>query len=372
MSNEISEKYMISPYLIMFPLYVSIVGVGVLAYQRKLSEHAGYNAWISVILTGISIHLVIWMIYTILASHRDGQEIITLNHTLFGKFWGNIVNSAVVLYFVYGAFVKLKAYMEIVQVWFFPVMNILPLSIIIALLVYYAVSGGFRSVTGISVWATFISLASIFPEVLLSFPFLHPLNLLPLLNHSATDILLSSKSMVIEYLGFETLLLFYPFIKTPAKSQKWAHMIMIFVTFLYLIILILAFMFFSEGQLRHSVWPTIEMISIFEVPLLQRLEYFFVSLWFIKMVAGICIYLWVACRGMKTAFRLGQRHSLIVFLIAIVTLNYFIAGHRNIERVSEWYSTFGLYFIYAYIPFMFVWVLIRKRLARNFEERKPA
>lgn len=372
MRNEIGEKHMISPYFIVFPLYVSTVGAGIMTYQRKLVEHAGYNAWISVILTGISIHLVLWMIYTLLSSRRDGQEIITLNHTFFGKFLGNLVNSVVVLYFAYGAFVKLKAYMEIVQVWLFPVMNTLPLSISIALLIYYAVSGGFRSVIGISVWAAVFSFASIFPEVLLTLPFLHPLNMLPLLNHSATDILLSSKSMVFEYLGFETLLFFYPFIKTPARSQKWAHMIMFFVTFLYLMILILAFMFFSEGQLRHSVWPTIDMVSIFEVPLLQRLEYFFVSLWLIKMIAGICIYLWAACRGMKTAFRLGQRTSLIVFLIVIVTLNYFIADHRTIGRVSVWYSTVGFYFIYAYIPLMFICVLIRKRLMRHFEERKPA
>jgi spore germination protein (amino acid permease) len=342
-----------------------MVGVGIMNYQRKLMEHAGYNAWISAILTGISIHLIIWMMYIILSSPRDGQEIITLNHTLFGKFMGNILNTAVVLYFVFGAFLKLKAYIEIVQVWLFPVMNILPLSIIIALLIYYTVSGGFRSVIGISVWATVFSFASIFPEISLSLQFLHPLNLLPLLNHSATELLLSSKSMVFEYLGVETLLLFYPFIQTPAKSQKWAHLILIFVTFLYLVILILAFMFFSEGQMRHSIWPTLELISIFEIPLFQRLEYFFVSLWLIKMIAGISIYLWVACRGMKTAFRTGQRYSLIVFLIAIVTLNYFIADHRTIERVSELYGIIGFYFIYAYIPFMFVYVLIRRRLARR-------
>jgi spore germination protein (amino acid permease) len=363
--KEISEKYMISPYFVGILLYVSMVGVGVLNFQRKLIEHAGYNAWISVILTGISIHLILWMMYKLLSSNRDGQEIITLNNTLFGKFLGNILNSAVVLYFVYGAFVKFKLYIELIQIWMFPVMNILPLSISIVLLLYYTVSGGFRSVTGISFWATLISFASIIPQVLLTFPYFHPLNLLPLLNHSATDILLSSKSMVFEYLGFETLLLFYPFIKTPAKSQKWAHIILIFVTFLYLVILIMAFMFFSEGQLPHSIWPTIDMISIFEVPLLQRLEYFFISLWLIKIIAGICIYLWVACRGMKTAFRIRQRHSLIVFLVALVTLNYFIADHRSIERVPELYGAVGFYFIYAYIPFMFVCMLIRKRLTRR-------
>lgn len=362
---------MISPYFIIFPLYVSVVGAGIMTYQRKLMEHAGYNAWISVLLTGMSMHLILWMMYTLLSS-RDGHELMTLNRSLFGLFLGNIVNSAVVLYFVIGAFLKIKAYIEIVQVWFFPVMNILPLSIVIALLIYYAVSGGFRSVTGISVWATVFSFASLFPEVLLSLPFLHPLNLLPLVNHSATDILLSSKSIVFDFLGVETLLIFYPFIKTPAKSQKWAHLIMILITFLYLTFLLLAYMFFSEGQMRHSVWPTLELISIFEVPLLQRLEYFFVSLWLIKMIAGASIYLWAACRGMKTAFRARQRLSLIVLLIAIVMLNYVIADHRTIVRFSDLYGTVGFYFIYAYIPLMFVCVLIRKRSARHFEQRKPA
>jgi hypothetical protein len=133
----------------------------------------------------------------------------------------------------------------------------------------------------------------------------------------------------------------------------------------------MTFMFVSEGQLRHCIWATLAIISIFEVPLLQRLEYFFVSLWFINIVAGISVYLWVACRGMKTAYRIGQRHSLIVFLIAIVTLNYFITDRSNIDWISDLYGTVGFYFIYAYIPFMFVCVLIKKRAARNFEERKP-
>lgn len=370
MRNEIGENHMISPYLIIFLLYVSMVGIGVLTYQRKLMEHAGYNAWISVILSGISIHILLWMIYKILSSSNDCHDIVTINNRLFGNIMGNFINFAVVLYFVFGAFVKFKGYIEMVQVWIFPSMSFLPVSIVIVLLIYYTVSGGFRSVTGIAVWATIISSTSVIPQVLLSFPFLRPLNLLPLLNHSVTEILLSSKSMAFEYLGFETLLIFYPFIKTPEKSQKWAHIIMILVTLLYLIILIMAFMFFAEDQLRHSIWPTLNMIGIFEIPLLQRLEYFAISIWFIKILAGISVYLWVVCRGMKTAFRIRPRISLMVSLIAITALNYFIMDHRTIERVSDIYSTVGLYFIYGYIPLIFICVLIRKWWIRRLQSRK--
>lgn len=335
-----------------------------MTYQRRVIEHAGYNAWISVMLTGIIMHLLIWMLYKILSSIEDSNDIVTINHKLFGKLLGNLINLAIVLYFVFGAFVKFKVYMEMIQVWLFPSMNFLPVSIVIALLVYYAVSGGIRSVTGISVWATIISLVSIIPQISLTFPFLHPMNLLPLLNHSASDILLSSKDMAFEYLGVETLLFLYPFVRTPEKSQKWAHFIMLLVTLLYLMILILAFMFFTEEQLRHTIWPTLNMIGIFEVPLLQRLEYMAISLWFIKIIAGISIFIWAACRGMKVAFHLRPRLSLIVFLTAITALCHFIIDHRTVERVSEIYSNIGVYFLYAYIPFVFLCVMIRKKLIK--------
>lgn len=367
MSNEISDTYKLSPYLIVFPLYVSMVGVGVLAYQRKVMEHAGYNAWISVVLTGISMHFLLWMIYKILSSLEDSQDIATINIKLFGGIAGNLFNAALVLYFVFGALIKFKVYMELVQVWLFPSMNLLPVSIVILSLVYYAVAGGIRSVTGIAVWVTIISCVFIIPQVSLTFPFLRPLNLLPLWNHPATEILLSSRDMVFEYLGFETLLLLYPFIRTPEKSQKWAHFIMVMVTLLYVVILLLAFMFFTEEQLRHSIWPTLNMIGIFEVPLLQRLEYIAISLWFIKLIAGISIYIWSACRGSKIAFRIRPRISLIVFLAAVTALNLLIVDHRTVEWVSIFYSKVGLYFIYGYIPLIFILVLVKKRRGN----RKP-
>ncbi|WP_435170266.1 GerAB/ArcD/ProY family transporter [Paenibacillus glycanilyticus] len=365
MNNDISEKYKISPYLIIFPLYVSMVGIGVLTYQRTVIKHAGYNAWISVIITGFSIHILLWMIYKLLSASEDANDIATINNKLFGKIVGSFLNAAIALYFVFGAFVKFKVYIELIQVWLFPSMNFLYVSIVIVLLVYYAVSGGLRSVTGIAVWATMISLVSIIPQVSLTFPYLHPLNLLPLWNHSLAEVLLSSKDMAFNFLGFEILLLFYPFVKTPEKSQKWAHLILFMVILLYLVILVLALMFFTEEQLRHSIWPTLNMIGIFEVPLLQRLEYIAISLWFIKIIAGISIYLWSACRATKIAFRIRPRLFLALSLIAITILCEIIRDHRTVEKLSAVYSEVGLYFIYAYIPLVLIVVLIRKRWVRH-------
>lgn len=365
MKNPVDEKYLISPFLIFPLMYVSMVGVGVLNFQRVVAEHAGYNAYISVVLVGISIHLILWMIYKILRSNQEGLDVTAINKTCFGKIAGNIINFAIVFYFCFGAYIEFRAYIEVIQVWVFPSMKILPLSTILVLLIYYTVSGGFRSVTGLSFLGLLITIISFIPQTLLVLPYTHPLNLMPLFNHSITDILLSSKSMLYQFMGFEALLLFYPFIKTPEKSQKWAHLTVFFVTLMYLMIIIITFMYYSEGQLREILWPTLNMLKIIEGPVIMRVEILAISLWLIKILANISLSLWVACRGMKNVFQIKPRVSLLAFLAGILILECFVKDRSIFRWISEFYSDVGLYFIYGYIPIMFVVTQIRKNLNKG-------
>jgi spore germination protein (amino acid permease) len=360
MKNPVDEKYLISPFLIVPLMYVSMVGVGVLNFQRELAEHAGYNSYISVVLVGISIHLILWMIYKILRSNQEGLDVTAINNACFGKIAGNIINFAIVLYFCFGAYIEFIGYIEVIQLWVFPSMNILPMSTILVSLIYYTVSGGFRSVTGLSFLGLLISGIFFIPENLLVLPYTHPLNLMPLFNHSITDILLSSKSMLFQFMGFEALLLFYPFIKSPAKSQKWAHLVVFFVTLMYLIIIIITFMYYSEGQLREIFWPTLNMLKIIEGSVFMRIEYLAISMWLIKFLAGISLSLWVSCRGMKNVFQIKPRASLLAFLVGILILEYFVKDRNIFRWMAEFYSDVGLYFIYGYIPIMFVVTQVRK------------
>ncbi len=360
MSGTGKKNNTIPPFFIVFLLYVSMVGGGVFTFQKKLIEYAGYNAWLSVILTGASIHIILWFMFRLSSSGSVGQSITAVNNMLFGNIAGKIINLTIVLYIIIGACIKMRLYTEIIHVWLFPAMNMLPISLILVLLIYYTVTGGLRTVTGLSMWAAFFSLVTIIPQSLLSISYWHPLNLKPLIKHSILDILISSRAMVSNYLGVELLLVYFPLIDKPEKSQRWAHLAVGLVTLLFLLILLLTFLFFSEGQLHHTTWPTLQMISIFEVPLFQRLEYLALSLWLIKIIAGVSVYVWAACHGTKTAFRLHQRIMTMISLAVVMAVSVWIVDHKTIERLSEWYSTIGFYFLYAYIPFIFICVHIQR------------
>ncbi|WP_395858220.1 GerAB/ArcD/ProY family transporter [Cytobacillus firmus] len=83
-------------------------------------------------------------------------------------------------------------------------------------------------------------------------------------------------------------------------------------------------------------------------------------MWLIKILANISLSLWAACRGMKNVFKIKPRASLLAFLVGILILEYFVKEPNIFQWISKFYLDAGLYFIYGYIPFMFVVTQVRK------------
>ncbi len=101
------------------------------------------------------------------------------------------------------------------------------MTLLFLLVTYYALKGGFRSVTGICFWGTVLP---IFVVLFLVFPlqYAHFRNILPIFIHSPIEMLQSAKDSSLEFLGFEAILVFYPFIekgKSFKKMGSWWYFI---------------------------------------------------------------------------------------------------------------------------------------------------
>ncbi|RCW49461.1 GerAB/ArcD/ProY family transporter [Paenibacillus prosopidis] len=361
MKNQKSEKSLISPFFVFFLIQGNMIGVGILNFQRSLIDHAGYNAWISVIVGGVTIHIILWMIYRMFSSDQEILDLTLINKLCFGKALGLLFNLANVLYFYLAGFIVFRVFIEVIQIWMFPVMNIYPICIIFIVIIYYTLAGGLRTLAGISFWGSILPYMIVFPLFFFVLKYLHPINLLPLFNHTFKEIALSTKSMVFQFLGVECLFMVYPFVKTPDKSAKWGHAAVFFVTFIYLIITLITFMYYTEGQLKHIIWPTLTMLKIIEIPIIQRLEYIVVALWFLKVLVSVSISLWVAGRVLRTTLHTKLRWSLLMFLAGFLILFIFFNDRGSVRRLSELYGNIGFYYIYLYIPLLFLITLFKKK-----------
>jgi spore germination protein (amino acid permease) len=359
--TSIDERFLVSPFFVFFLIYSSIISVEIMSFQRVIIDGAGYDAWISVLLSGLSIHILVWMIYRILRIANN--DLIYINQFCFGKWIGGLLNVFIILYFLTSAFITLRLYIEVVQVWMFPLMKTWQISSIFLLLLYYIVSSGFRVITGICFWGTTIPFIILFPpETIFPLQFAHVSNLFPLFNHSVKEILVSSKAMLFQYLGFETLLMFYPFIKNPEKSQKWAHFGVLSATLLYLTVTIVAFVFFTQEHLKQTIWPNLTMLKIAEYPFVERFEYIVVSVWLLVVLPNISLRLWAACRGFKKLVNIKQHIILLIFLFVLFISTNVLQGRHLIQQFVDVYTNIGFYFAYLYIPIIFISIHIKQKI----------
>ncbi|MBG9578716.1 hypothetical protein ABE42_05645, partial [Bacillus thuringiensis] len=63
MKTGIKAQFLVSSFFAFFLINTMQIGVGALSFQREIAQHAGHDAWIIVILTGVIGHVLIWMIY---------------------------------------------------------------------------------------------------------------------------------------------------------------------------------------------------------------------------------------------------------------------------------------------------------------------
>jgi spore germination protein (amino acid permease) len=357
--TTIPDRLKVSPFFSFYLVQAIQIGVGILGFQRVLTKAVGNDAWMSVILGGIGVHVVIWMIYQIL-NKQDG-DITDVHRVLFGKWIGSAFSILLVFYFCLLTMTVLRLYIEVVQVWVFPGIRISLFSIVILIIVFYIVNGGLRTVTGISV------LGVVLPAYLL-FSLFYPLkyaffeNLLPIFDHSVLEILSSTKQITLSVLGFETLLFYYPFFKDPKKSQKWAHLGSASTIFVYLAVMIVSIAYFSEEQLIRNIWATLTMLKIVQLPFVERIEYVAISSWLFVILPNLCLAMWSASRGAKRVFKKRQRPLLVVLLVLVCVGSCFLKTREQIEMMSTFTSEIGFYLIYGYIPFLFLFSTIFYRM----------
>jgi spore germination protein (amino acid permease) len=369
MPLQVKENTMVSPYFLFFLIHSTQTGMGVLKFQSEIIKGAEQDAWISVLAVGLSLHVVFLMMMHIMRNASQG-DLISFQKDLFGKYAGGILNILVAIYFWGVGLAAIQSYIHILQIWVFDGIGSWEFSLIICLCVYYIVSGGFRSIAGIAFWGVIIPSFLLLSFIHL-FRYVDHTYIMPLFDHGFKDYLLSAKESGFMYLGLETVFVFLPFLKNGQKSGKWGHLGILYTTFLYLVITILTFMYYTQGKLQHLSWPTLSMIKSIQLPFLERFEFIFIFTWLLVFIPVVCTYLWSSVRMIKRTFT----KLTPTFILFILIGSYFlitstledILFKQMVERVVS-YS--GIVFLYGYIPFLFIISLIKSVINKGKQKQE--
>ncbi|YCI76387.1 spore germination protein [Bacillus sp. R1-10] len=355
--GSVNDKYKVAPFYVFFLVHPLQIGIGLLNFQRDLAKAAGTDGWISILLAGLIVHIFIWLIYKIFSMVPG--DIISANNYVFGKWIGHFFSLLFILYFFILGMTIIIGYINVIHLWMFPVVPSWAFCCVLLVLIYYINTGGFRTVTGIAFLSVVVSYWLLFVPFY-GLKYGNFTNFLPIFDHTLLEIMKGTRSVSLTMLGFEMILMFYPFIKNAETSQKYAHGGALATTLLTLFVYFVSVIFYSQKQLALTLWPTLTMTSIIELPFIQRFEYIFIAWWAIVIIPNMVIYLWAASRGVKRLFNVQQKYPLWVMSIIILLITIFTLDIDSFYILNKIINPYSVCFLVLYLPLLLVFIKIKK------------
>ena len=360
--QSIPENRKISHYLVFYTLITMQIGVGALGFQRIIAKISGYDSWQSVLIAGITTNIVMSLIYKQLET-VDG-DIKDIHEFVFGRWIGKILDLSFIFYFLILAMTILRSYVEVIQVWMFPDLSTFWFTLLFLLLCIYIIYGGFRTVVGISFFSFALPFYILF-TIGFAVPYGDFRHFLPLFNHSINDVLKASQDMSLTYVGFETILIFYPFIKEPKKSKKYSQLALTYTTIFYFFITIVCFSFYGQEQLQKNIWATLTIFKVIRFPIVERFEYIGIANWCLIILPNICISLWSASRLLKRTIKLRQKYGIWILCGFILFFSPLLKNRLHIDMLNSITGNIGFLINFIYIPFLFLLVSIAKKVKKK-------
>ncbi|MGV2623244.1 UNVERIFIED_CONTAM: GerAB/ArcD/ProY family transporter [Halobacillus marinus] len=361
--SSIPENLLISSSMVFFLIHSMQVGVGILGFEKYIASEAGYDAWISIIIGGAGLHLLLWMIYRIL--HKTGGDIVTVHSEAFGKYVGGFLSILFSLYCLLLSFTVLRTFIEVVQTWVFPKLPVWLFAAVFLLIIYYYIEGGLRVITGAAFMGVWIGLPLLLFKII-PIRYGNVENVYPSIDHTWVELLASTKFTLLSFLGIGLLFVYYPFIKKKSESKKWAHFGVFYTTLIYLVTAIVAFSYFNEEQLKHTTWGTVTLWKIIDVGFVARFEYIGIALWVFVVIPNICLALWAASRIPKRVFSVRQRHVLWLYCTILLIAAILVDDRASINRLNTFTGEIGFCF-FVYVPVLFIWTMCRRKGGNEHE-----
>ncbi|MDD9266870.1 GerAB/ArcD/ProY family transporter [Paenibacillus sp. GCM10023248] len=337
------------------------VGIGVLSFPNVLHESAGVDGWMSVILAGAVVQLIL-LVYIALCKRYPGYNLYTMMPEIFGKWLGNAVNAIYLIHFIFISCVILLLEMVFVELWVLPFTD--PWMILTANCLVFLYFAG-ESLRIIARYQVMVSLLLVVMIALLltSFQTMDYRYMLPIGQQGLMAIMAGVKSSIISFLGFELFLVVASDVQTEGKSMiapvLWANGM---ATVFFLVVVVLIFLNFSPESLSFIPQPVPYFLNGIALPFLERMDLIFLSVWLVKVTATLISYLFAAGKGLGYWFHRNEHKRSIYYLAPAICL----AGMlwRSEERIL-WLQKIVEYESYVVIGlpmliFLYVWMRGKK------------
>ncbi len=342
-----------------------IVGTGILNLSREVAEVSKQDAWISVLFSGIFISfIVIIIIFTV--SKFPKHNFLKYTSYLLSKPLGYFITFSYIIYSVLFTGIVIAYICEMTATWLLNETPIYIIRLILVLTIVYMIRNGLTSLARFAQ----ITIFFLIPFTLLIFvglPEIHLINLRPIGGSGVVNIMKGVLPSFFTFAGYETLLVYYPYISDKQKPiMRNSVLAILVVTLIYTLTVMAEIALFGPEEILTVLYPSINYLTSVNTPIIERSEIFFTTFWIFTALTSAGIQYFTSSVLLQNIFNTKKTS---VFTYALAPIVFFISiSPRNTTVVAKLVGKIGnasIFFGFLLPIILFIMYLIKGKDKNN-------
>lgn len=354
----------ISLFQLTFLILQTQIGVGVLSLPNTVHAVSKGDAWISTLIAGVVVQLIIILLWALLKRYPD-LTIFQITRSLLGAKLSFLVNTAFLAYFIIANVLTLMKFIRVLDIWVLPLTPNWVISIIMIMVSIYLLIENLRIIARFYVAVSFL-LIIFFLFVLYSIKDANLLYIMPIGNAGLMNIIKGAKEVLFPMMGFEFILVAFAFTQGDSKGKlKAVSIANIFVTIFYTYLVFMCTLFFSPKEISLLPEPVLYILKAYTFTFVERIDLIFLSIWIISVATSVMAYLYLASSCLSDLLKRKNR----ILSLWIVSIVVFIFTFRpqtefSIQFINSIVEK-GIFVLIVFVPFVLLLLSLFKGETRS-------
>lgn len=334
------------------------VGIGILTLPRELAETAGSDGWISLLLGWLMALATSLVVIKIMQKHPN-YTIYDILKQYLGRWIGSGLALVWVFYFALIALSVTFATVFVLQTWLYQNTPAKTFTLLLLIPIFMIARQGIAIIAS---YAEFIFFLTLWMPVLLMFPttkgsFLY---LLPLFKEGWEPIILTVKSTVVSFTGFELAFILYPFLKNKGTAVKGILAANTLSMIVFLHITLVCYVVFSPDEITQFFWPTLSLIKPIQFSFVERIEVIFLTFYLFTVSTTIIPNIFASSIGLSNILGLKKHQPPLIGLVFLIfALRVILPNtYEQIALLQNLWSMLGLGLAYSFPVFLALYIAL--------------
>jgi spore germination protein (amino acid permease) len=310
-------------------VYMTQSGMVIFSLPRLLAQHFGTNGWLSLLLISIVVSINICLI-TVVYRIGNGKSIFEIMEKSIPKWMLFPFYFFLICCWTFIGCLVAKHYILVFQMIAFPTTSPALFKFVFDILLYIFIIKGIYNMSK----AATVYFWLLIWIVLLLFYFYQNFQWVRLTPFIFQDSVLSIQGFADVYaafLGFELILLLFPYIDKKTKITKAALTGNLMTTINYLCLSVIAYGAYGHTYLRNLHYPLLSMFAYTQFPFVQGTEILFYTFFIFSIIITSGMYLWASLKVSKRMFPINKNLLVLIIILVAYCVSYFIDTISEVE-----------------------------------------